>query len=65
MMHEYESFRRVVYGEGATFVPICRKCGRFAKADPEIVFNGAGQPKEPNCTCSKCGRSSMIFEGYI
>ena len=64
--YEYECVRRVVYGEGSTFVPVCEKCGRFVKADDSIMTNVAtGKPSEPNATCSKCGRVSMPFEGYI
>ena len=64
----YENFRRIVYGdEGAIFIPVCEKCGRFVKADEEIFVNGLGEVKEdlPNSTCSKCGRTRMIFEGFI
>lgn len=66
-MNEYEEVRRVVYGdEGATFIPVCEKCGRFVKADKEVYFNGLGDLKdEPNATCKKDGRIKMIFEGYV
>lgn len=63
----YENFRRVVYGEGATFVPVCEKCGRFVKADAKLYFNkldGNLRPG-PNATCRKCGRTEMLFEGFI
>jgi hypothetical protein len=68
--YEYEGVRRLVYGgdEGATFIPVCKKCGRFVKADESIMFqeNGDGPPKEgPNATCKKHGRVEMIFEGFI
>jgi methionyl-tRNA synthetase len=64
--YEYEGVRRIVYGEGATFIPVCVKCGRFVKPD-EIVFTseGAGLKKQPNATCKKCGRTEMLFEGFI
>lgn len=61
---EYENTRRIVYGEGATFVPVCGVCGRFVKADHEVLFDAYEQPKGPNATCSKCGRVEMLFEGY-
>ncbi len=65
MKFEYENIRRVVYEEGATFIPVCENCGRFVKKDREIWFNELGQLKEaPNATCKKCGRVQMIFEGY-
>jgi hypothetical protein len=62
-MNEYENFRRISYGEdGATFIPVCSKCGRFVKADKEIYVNEiTGLKPGPNATCSKCGRVEMIF----
>ena len=66
MTHEYETIRRVQYHGGATFVPVCEKCGRFVKADDEITVDGFDNLiDQPNATCSKCGRAQMIFEGYI
>jgi len=66
-MNEYESVRvrRVVYDEGATFVPVCDRCGRFVKADDSIMVSESGLSPEPNATCSKCGRTSMLFEGFV
>jgi len=68
----YEGMTRIVYGdEGATFVPVCIKCGRFVKADKEISFNSIFPLSEAclgdtyNCDCSRCGRSNMVFEGFI
>jgi hypothetical protein len=63
----YEGMRRICYGdEGATFVPVCEKCGRFVKADQNVVFTYDGPPLDaPNATCKKCGRVQMLFEGYI
>ena len=63
-MFEYENLKRIVYGEGAYFVPVCSDCGRFVKADKEILFDYQEQPKGSNATCSKCGRVEMLFEGY-
>ncbi len=68
---EYEGFRRVVYGgggrenDGAMFVPVCEKCGRFVKADKKIMFDGNGQPRGETATCKRCGRTTMPFEGYV
>lgn len=62
--YAYEGLRRVVYEEGATFVPVCEKCGRFMKAHKEIQFNSNG-PIPPTADCSKCGPTEMPFEGYI
>ena len=62
----YENTRRIQYTGGATFVPVCTKCGRYVKADSTIKVNEAvGLHPGPNATCSKCGRTEMIFEGFI
>jgi hypothetical protein len=67
MAFEYYGVPRRVYGaDDATFVPVCEKCGRFVKADKTIFVNEAdGLSKEPNATCKKCGRTRMLFEGFI
>ena len=64
-MCEYENIRRISYGEGAIFVPVCPLCGRFVKADDKILVNDYGLKDQPNSTCSKCGRVSMPFEGFV
>ena len=63
--NEYFGVRRVVYGEGATFVPVCEKCGRFVKPYKIIRFHFEGPPVGNTAHCSKCGRTEMLFEGYI
>ncbi len=64
--YSYENTRRIDYGEGATFVPVCTKCGRYVKADENILINDhEGLKKQPNATCSKCGRTEMLFEGFM
>jgi len=68
MSNEYFDTRRVVYGEdGATFIPVCETCRRFVKADEAVSFNGLGElmKDKPNATCKKCGRTNMLFEGFI
>lgn len=66
MSGEYESLRRVVYGEGTTFVPVCEKCGKFVKADKIIYANEiSGLKDAPNATCKRCGRTKMLFEGFL
>jgi hypothetical protein len=69
MSHEYESLPRRVYGDGATFVPVCPTCGRFVKPDAAISLNGLGEViDEPNATCAGpagCGRVAMPFEGWF
>jgi len=63
--HEYTGVRRQRYEGGATFVPICRECFRFVTVDAQITVNGFGElVKQPNATCSKCGRTQMLFEGF-
>lgn len=66
-MYEYENVRRIVYGsEGASFIPVCEKCGRFVKANKMVRYNEInGLIDEPNATCSKCGPVKMIFEGFV
>jgi hypothetical protein len=62
---EYENARRIEYDGGAVFVPVCEKCKRFVKADEKIeVSEHNGLSDEPNATCSNCGRTQMIFEGF-
>jgi ribosomal protein L32 len=66
MRGEYPNTRRVVYEHGAQFVPVCRKCGRYVKADDTIRYSeGRGLANEPNATCSKCGRTKMLFDGFM
>lgn len=66
MSGEYEGVRRVIYIGGASFVPVCSKCGRFVEADDTIrVSDVAGLAPGPNATCSHCGRVEMLFEGFI
>ena len=44
-MYEYEGVRRIVYNDNeseegsATFVPVCKHCGSFVKADKTIFIN--------------------------
>lgn len=65
-MYEYDNFRRIAYRGGATFIPVCEKCCRFVKADKSIFTNGLGELVDiNNATCSRCGRTKMIFEGFI
>ena len=66
MTGEYADARRVSYESGATFVPVCQKCGRFVAPDSTVKVNEErGLADEPNATCSKCGRVKMLFEGFI
>jgi hypothetical protein len=63
---EYINVRRVRYQSGAQFVPVCEKCGKFVKRDKTIkVSEGLGLSPEPNATCKKCGRTRMLFEGFM
>lgn len=66
MKGEYPNTRRVVYENGMTFVPVCERCGRFVVSDFAIPCSYANDLlDEPNATCSKCGRTKMLFEGFI
>ena len=66
MEGEYPNTRRVVYENGAQFVPVCRKCGRYVLADDMIRYSeGRGLVDEPNATCARCGRTKMLFEGFM
>jgi len=66
MSHEYEGVRRVTYDGGGTFVPVCAKCGRFVKPDETIQVNDyKGLRDQPNADCKRCGRTLMLFEGFI
>ena len=65
--HQYENTRRIQYENGAQFVCVCSICGRYVKADDSIMtsqWDGSFKDKH-NATCSKCGRTSMLFEGYF
>ena len=66
-MFEYENVRRITYGDtGASFVPVCRRCGRFVRADPTVAFDfDGGLVPGPNATCARCGRIEMVFEGFV
>ena len=51
---EYENTRRVAYNNGATFIPVCIKCGRYVKADDTIRYSeGRGLANEPNADVYK------------
>ncbi len=64
-LHDYEQSPRITYC-GAQFVRVCPRCGRFVKADPEIITKGEQvQEGVPNATCRKCGRIEMPFEGWL
>lgn len=65
-MHEYENTRRIVYDGGAVFVPVCESCGRFVVADKTVKTNDVfGLHPGPNADCSQCGRTRMLFEGFM
>jgi hypothetical protein len=62
--YAYHGTRRVVYGEGMTFVPVCSICYRFVKPYSRVRRDINGQPKGNNAVCKKHGRTTMLFEGY-
>jgi len=56
----------ITYDGGATFIRVCNKCGRFVKADRTIKVNeSVGLSKDANADCTKCGRTHMLFQGFI
>lgn len=57
--------RRVTYEGGASFVPVCKECGRFVKADATIETSESGLSPKPNATCTIHGRIQMLFEGFV
>lgn len=64
--YSYVDTRRIIYDSGATFIPVCETCKRYVKADETIrVSEGEGLADEPNATCRRCGRTKMIFEGFL
>lgn len=65
-MHEYENTHRIQYTGGASFVPVCESCRRYVAPDKKIKMNEeTGLHPGPNATCSKCGRTRMLFEGFV
>lgn len=67
MDSEFENEPYLGYDGGATFVRRCETCCRFVKADKKIFTNKwDGRLKDAsNATCSKCGRTNMIFVGFM
>ena len=63
---EFENENYLQYDDGATFVRRCEKCCRFVRAD-EIIYTNeeCGLKNAHNATCSKCGRTKMIFMGFV
>ncbi len=54
------------YKGGAAFEARCACCGRFVKPAKEIKINEVrGLHPGPNATCSKCGRTRMLFFGFL
>jgi len=54
----------IVQGWTAYFIPKCEKCFRYVKAKPCVLLNEKMEldESENRATCSKCGRTKMIFE---
>lgn len=65
MRGDQEGGPYIVYGEDATFARRCEKCNRIVKADKSIQVNGLGLlAPDFNATCSRCGRTKMLFLGF-
>lgn len=66
MIFEYCGGPWIQYEDGATFARVCTKCSRFVRADETVFVNDeVGLKDQPNATCSKCGRTQMIFIGFL
>ena len=66
--YAYAETRRVIYqcdDGNAQFVPVCPGCGRYVKSDAALRCGLANIRKIPNATCTKCGRITMPFEGWV
>lgn len=64
--YEFANERYMQYEGGATFVRRCVLCFRFVKPDNTVKVNDAvGLIDEQNATCSKCGRTKMLFVGFV
>ena len=64
-MCEFIEEKRIIYGDGATFIRRCARCCRFVKAPESMNFNGLEEyVEEDNAVCSKCGPTHLIFEGF-
>ena len=61
-MYEFENETYLQFEGGAMFVRRCETCYRFVKADETVLVNDR---QANNATCSKCGRTKMIFIGYL
>ena len=54
------------YKGGICFRRACPSCGRIVKADDGVMVNGLEEVSDAaNATCSKCGRVTMDFLGYL
>jgi len=54
------------YAGGALFLRKCPACGRIVKADNSVFANMLDEvSREPNASCSSCGRITMPFIGYF
>jgi RNase P subunit RPR2 len=56
----------VQYDGEATFARRCKKCNRIVRADKSIqVSEERGLAPDFNATCKKCGRTHMVFLGFV
>lgn len=63
---DYVGTPRITFGDdGATFLRVCPKCGRFVQADDLVWIDAFGRVREPNAICAKHGRVAMPFEGFV
>lgn len=62
---DYVGSPRVGYAGGAVCVRTCPVCGRFVKADDQVLVNDWGLKAAANATCAVHGRVQMPFEGFM
>jgi hypothetical protein len=65
-MRENKTIPLIAYVGGATFIRQCETCRRYVKPYRSIRTNEAcGLHPGPNAKCRKCGRTRMVFCGFM
>ena len=59
-----DKLRHRHYGN-LSFHAVCPNCLEPVETDDSIDIGKDGYIKQPNATCSKCGRVEMPFDGII
>lgn len=65
-MYDFPEEKRIIYGDGAMFLKRCKKCCRFVKVPESMSFSqlDGHYIETENTVCSKCGSTSLMFEGF-